>query len=267
MSDKKVRGLIIFASFIMIFSGVILYLMFDKQGFGKNTNGNYVNLDVNDYVEISPISFNNYNDVYDSINVSRVDIKNIDNELISDFISKEEKIINYIHRYYNQIINSDNITANNSVNSMIKAKINGAVLSVFYRVDFKLDETIFEDNNKVYMVTLNIDLATNKVLVNDNLLSKYSYSKKYIAEKLFNEDILIDSGQIVIDKNTNISLTKGDVERRKNEYINEIISEFDNIIYMYIEDGSLVLIYDSKELKELFFDNKFETEIKVRYLK
>ena len=59
MSDKKVRGLIIFASFIMIFSGVILYLTFDKQGFGKNTNGNYVNLDVNDYVEISPISFKN----------------------------------------------------------------------------------------------------------------------------------------------------------------------------------------------------------------
>ena len=40
------------------------------------------------------------------------------------------------------------------------------------------------------LLTLNIDLKTNKILTTEDLLLKYSYTKEYIAEKLFNNDTL-----------------------------------------------------------------------------
>ena len=110
-------------------------------------------------------------------------------------------------------------------------------------------------------------MRTNKVLTNADLLLKYDYNKNFIADKLFIEEILIGKGQVVIDKNTNISLTRSDIERKKDSYINRIILDFDNTIDMYIESNNLVLVYDKKELKNNFFDNEFETDIVFKYLK
>ena len=130
-----------------------------------------------------------------------------------------------------------------------------------------LDNDIFVDSNMNYIITYNIDLMTNKILTNDDLLSKYNYSKNYIGEKLFIEDILIGNDQVVIDKYTNISLTQKDIERRKDYYVERIIQEFDSIVVMYIDSGSLVLSYDKNKLKEIFFDGDFNTQIQERYLK
>lgn len=267
MNDKKVRGLVIVSALVLLLAGTGLYIIFDKQGMGINKTNNYVNYNVNNYVEVTPVVFNTYNNVYSSINVSKINIKNIDEGMTKEFLEKEEEIISYITGYYKEITANSNYLPVNTVSSTIKTQINGAVLSILYKVDFNLDKSIFEDNVKSYMATLNIDLGTNKALTKENLLSKYNYSKSYIAEKLFNEDVLIENGQVVIDKNTNISLTKSDIERRKEEYVNRIISEFDNIIDMYIENNSLVLVYDKKELNNVFFDNKFDTDVKFRYLK
>lgn len=266
MSDKKVRCLVVVASVILLLLGAILYITFDKLGLGKKTN-NYINYNVNDYIEVSPVVFNNYTDVYTSISVSRIDIKNVDKNITKGFTDKEEEIIGYITGYYNDIKEIDGYIPVNNVSSTIKTQINGAILSIFYRLDFNLDENIFEDNIKSYTIATNIDLGTNKVLTYDDLFSKYNYTRDYIAEKLFNEDVLIGKGEVVIDKSTNISLTKSDIERKKDEYVNRIISEFDNIIDMYIESDSLVLVYDVKELKSIFFENKFDTDVKFRYLK
>ena len=79
--------------------------------------------------------------------------------------------------------------------------------------------------------------------------------------------VFLCNGQIVIDKNTNISLTKEDIERNKEEYINELITEFDNFINMYIDNKTLVIVYNKSELRNMFFDNEFDSELIVRYLK
>lgn len=267
MNDNKVRVLVMMTAVVLLIAGAVLYFVFDRQNLGNHKTDNYVNYNVNDYVEITPVAFSNYDDVYSSINVSRVEIKNLDESIIKDFITREEEIIDYITGYYNEISACDGYLPVNSVNSSIKTQLNGAVLSIFYRVDFYLDEDIFYDNVKCYFVAINIDLGTNKVLTNDDLLSKYNYTKNYIADKIFNEDVLIDKNQVVIDNDTNISLTKSDIERKKEEYVNRIISEFDNIIEIYIEENSLVLVYDAKQLKSIFFDNEFDIDIKLRYLK
>ena len=146
-------------------------------------------------------------------------------------------------------------------------QINSNILSIYFELDFNLDSNIFDNNIKKYFVTTNVDLTTGNIVTNDNFLEKYNYTKKYIAEKIYEEDLLITSGQIVIDKNTNISLTKEDIERKKNDYVNRIISEFDNIIKVYIENKTLVLVYNKRDLRGIFFDNDFDSEIITRYLK
>lgn len=267
MSDRRVRGLVLISAIILLLAGISLYIIFDKQGMGENKTGNYVNYNINDYVEISPVIFSGYNDVYSSINVSKVNFKNIDSDITNDFIQKENEVIDYVTGYYKEISANNNHLPVNTVSSSIKTQMNGAVLSIFYRIDFNLDESIFNDNIKSYVIATNIDLGTNKILSKENLLSKYDYSKEYIADKLFNEDVLIEKGQVVIDKNTNISLTRNDIERKKDTYVDRIVSEFDNIIDMYIENNTLVLTYDRKELRNIFFDNEFNTDIIFRYLK
>lgn len=267
MSDKSVKILIVAAAFILILSASILYVVFDRQGYSKNKVNSYVNYDVNDYIEVSNVPFTTYGDAYSSINVSKITFQNLDTSLTSTFLEEEEKLINYVSAYYREITQRDNYEPLNTVNTKYKTLINGAVLSVFYELDFVLDQNLFENNIKSYIITLNIDLGTKKVLTSDDLLSKYNYTRDSISERLFSDSVLIPKGQIVIDKNTNISLTRSDIERKKTEYVNRIISEFDNIINMYIESNSLAIVYDKKRLNDLFYSDKFVTDINIKYLK
>ena len=267
MNDKTARLMVTITALFLIISGAVLYMVFTKQGISKNNLNNYKHYDINDYIEVTPIVYDDYSSVYNEINVSKINIKNIDEKLIKDFIEQEKEIIGYINGYYNEIVANVNYTPINTASSTIKSQINDTILSIYYNLKFELDPQIFSENIKNYTIVLNIDLGTNKVLTNDDLLNKYNYEKEYIAEKIFNDEILIEKGQIVIDKNTNMSLTSNDIFRKKNKYIDDIITEFDNIIYLYTENNTLVMTYDSKELKNLFFDNIFDTNIKFKYLK
>ena len=267
MSDKKAKSLVLFGAIFLILIGIGLYKLFEYQGYKDEKEKNtFINYEASDYTVVSSVTLDNYNDVFDSINVERVTFKNIDDNLTRNFINEEEEIINYIKRYYNEINKAEH-TNSNTVNSRVKTIINDTILSVYYEIEFIFDENTYNDNIRNYIITYNIDLKTMKVLTTDDLLNKYNYTKDYISEKIFNDDILINDNEIVIDKNTNISFTKKDIERRKTEYISRIVNDFDNIIKMYIERGSLVLVYDSKEIKNIFFEGNFDTDIKIRYLK
>ena len=103
MSDKNTKILIIASAVALLLSGLILYKVFDAQGYSEHRANGYVNYKVNDYIEVTPVVFNKYNDFYSSVNVSRVNIKNINNNDIEDFIKMEDEIIGYIDAYYNEI--------------------------------------------------------------------------------------------------------------------------------------------------------------------
>ena len=269
MSEKTAKTLVVVSAIFLLLVGFGLYKLFEYQGINKDTTSRkIVNYDIKDYVETVPVVFNGYSNVYSKINVSRVTLKDLDNNVIKSFMDEEEKLIEYITTYYNEINNEvENYIPSNEVTSSIKMQINGAILSIYYELDFNLDKNIYSNNIKKYVITTNIDLATGRILSNNDLLKKYNYTRKYIVEKIFDEDLIIGNGQIVIDKNTNISLTKGDIERNKEEYINELITEFDNFINMYIDNKTLVIVYNKSELRNMFFDNDFDSELIVRYLK
>ena len=269
MSEKTAKALVVVSAIFLLLVGFGLYKLFEYQGINKDTTSRkIVNYDIKDYVETVPVVFNGYSNVYSKINVSRVNLKDLDNNVIKSFMDEEDKLIEYITTYYNEINNEvENYIPSNEVSSSIKMQINGAILSIYYELDFNLDKNIYSNNIKKYVITTNIDLATGRILSNNDLLKKYNYTRKYIVEKIFDEDLIIGNGQIVIDKNTNISLTKEDIERNKEEYINELITEFDNFINMYIDNKTLVIVYNKSELRNLFFDNDFDSELIVRYLK
>lgn len=269
MSEKTAKALVVVRAIFLLLVGFGLYKLFEYQGINKDTTSRkIVNYDIKDYVETVPVVFNGYSNVYSKINVSRVTLKDLDNDVIKNFMDEEDKLIEYITTYYNEINNEvENYIPSNEVSSSIKMQINGAILSIYYELDFNLDKNIYSNNIKKYVITTNIDLATGRILSNNDLLKKYNYTRKYIVEKIFDEDLIIGNGQIVIDKNTNISLTKEDIERNKEEYINELITEFDNFINMYIDNKTLVIVYNKSELRNMFFDNEFDSELIVRYLK
>lgn len=269
MSEKTAKVLVVVSAIFLLLVGFGLYKLFEYQGINKDTTSRkIVNYDIKDYVETVPVVFNGYSNVYSKINVSRVTLKDLDNDVIKNFMDEEDKLIEYITTYYNEINNEvENYIPSNEVSSSIKMQINGAILSIYYELDFNLDKNIYSNNIKKYVITTNIDLATGRILSNNDLLKKYNYTRKYIVEKIFDEDLIIGNGQIVIDKNTNISLTKEDIERNKEEYINELITEFDNFINMYIDNKTLVIVYNKSELRNMFFDNEFDSELIVRYLK
>ena len=269
MSEKTAKVLVVVSAIFLLLVGFGLYKLFEYQGINKDTTSRkIVNYDIKDYVETVPVVFNGYSNVYSKINVSRVTLKDLDNDVIKNFMDEEDKLIEYITTYYNEINNEvENYIPSNEVTSSIKMQINGAILSIYYELDFNLDKNIYSNNFKKYVITTNIDLATGRILSNNDLLKKYNYTRKYIVEKIFDEDLIIGNGQIVIDKNTNISLTKEDIERNKEEYINELITEFDNFINMYIDNKTLVIVYNKSELRNMFFDNEFDSELIVRYLK
>ena len=269
MSEKTAKVLVVVSAIFLLLVGFGLYKLFEYQGINKDTTSRkIVNYDIKDYVETVPVVFNGYSNVYSKINVSRVNLKDLDNNVIKSFMDEEDKLIEYITTYYNEINNEvENYIPSNEVSSSIKMQINGAILSIYYELDFNLDKNIYSNNIKKYVITTNIDLATGRILSNNDLLKKYNYTRKYIVEKIFDEDLIIGNGQIVIDKNTNISLTKEDIERNKEEYINELITEFDNFINMYIDNKTLVIVYNKSELRNMFFDNEFDSELIVRYLK
>lgn len=269
MSEKAAKVLVVVSAIFLLLVGFGLYKLFEYQGINKDTTSRkIVNYDIKDYVETVPVVFNGYSNVYSKINVSRVTLKDLDNDVIKNFMDEEDKLIEYVTTYYNEINNEvENYIPSNEVTSSIKMQINGAILSIYYELDFNLDKNIYSNNIKKYVITTNIDLATGRILSNNDLLKKYNYTRKYIIEKIFDEDLIIGNGQIVIDKNTNISLTKEDIERNKEEYINELITEFDNFINMYIDNKTLVIVYNKSELRNMFFDNEFDSELIVRYLK
>ena len=269
MSEKAAKVLVVVSAIFLLLVGFGLYKLFEYQGINKDTTSRkIVNYDIKDYVETVPVVFNGYSNVYSKINVSRVNLKDLDNNVIKSFMDEEDKLIEYITTYYNEINNEvENYISSNEVSSSIKMQINGAILSIYYELDFNLDKNIYSNNIKKYVITTNIDLATGRILSNNDLLKKYNYTRKYIVEKIFDEDLIIGNGQIVIDKNTNISLTKEDIERNKEEYIKELITEFDNFINMYIDNKTLVIVYNKSELRNMFFDNDFDSELIVRYLK
>ena len=92
MSEKTAKVLVVVSAIFLLLVGFGLYKLFEYQGINKDTTSRkIVNYDIKDYVETVPVVFNGYSNVYSKINVSRVTLKDLDNDVIKNFIIFFEK--------------------------------------------------------------------------------------------------------------------------------------------------------------------------------
>ena len=120
---------------------------------------------------------------------------------------------------------------------------------------------------------LNTKWILGMAIIKDGKISTYTNitEEYYLVDtpaKKMKEGYPLSS--ILINKKLNkydVYLTEEDKKRNKEEYINELITEFDNFINMYIDNKTLVIVYNKSELRNMFFDNDFDSELIVRYLK
>lgn len=121
MSEKTAKALVVVSAIFLLLVGFGLYKLFEYQGINKDTTSRkIVNYDIKDYVETVPVVFNGYSNVYSKINVSRVTLKDLDNDVIKNFMDEEDKLIEYITTYYNEINNEvENYIPSNEVSSSI----------------------------------------------------------------------------------------------------------------------------------------------------
>ena len=54
---------------------------------------------------------------------------------------------------------------------------------------------------------------------------------------------------------------------QRNPFGDMLVDVFYNFINMYIDNKTLVIVYNKSELRNMFFDNDFDSELIVRYLK
>ena len=97
-------------------------------------------------VKVAPRTFLNLVYTADGNNLDDI-LKDLDNDVIKNFMDEEDKLIEYITTYYNEINNEvENYIPSNEVSSSIKMQINGAILSIYYELDFNLDKNIYSNN-------------------------------------------------------------------------------------------------------------------------
>ena len=57
MSGKTAKALVIFSALFLILLGVGLYKLFEYQGYDKKETNKFINYNVKDYIETTPIIF------------------------------------------------------------------------------------------------------------------------------------------------------------------------------------------------------------------
>lgn len=163
-----------------------------------------------------------------------VNLKNIDENIINDFLKKQETIIN------NKGVISTDITKGIYQN----------ILSV------KIVYTILTDkDNSEDILTLNIDLKNNKLLTNEELLDMTNSSYKSIATSIFNEYIKLssDSDILVTDAITGSKLSSARFNEDSEKYIIRIREKLPDIMNLYLQDSKIYYIVELSEIDKVCY--------------
>lgn len=207
----------------------------------NNEQDNNAILRVQDYVTEEDII---EKELYTDIEIKEVKFKNLDDNLVKDFVAEQNKIINNIK---NKNITIDDINVYGGSKYMATTdvwyQINSDILTVYYKVNEMHYEGWLCPSN---LITINIDLKNNKVLSNEETLKLVNYSFQDIAEKEYDKTLsnLDESIKLYVDVEKEI--TKEQFIEDKTYYINKIVSGLDEVTNVYIENGEVK--YNVKEI-------------------
>lgn len=226
MKKKKVvkkeydyrRTFLVFAVVFSIIIGISTYWIYAYKHKHPYLEDNIINYKIDDYVKI---------------NGNIVSLENIDNKVVNDFISKQNKIISS-----NKIIDID-------------------ITKIIYKniLSIKIDYIMYgELSNYEEILTLNYDLKDNKLVDNDSLLNMTKVTYKDIADLLFNEYIkLDDTSGMVVDAITNEKITGTEFNDNSYKYITRIRENLPDIMNLYIKDNKLYYTVKLKDINKLCY--------------
>lgn len=169
-------------------------------------------------------------------------LKNIDENINSYFIKKQENIINN----------------NNIVSVDITKELYNDILSIM----------ILYNNTDNYeeVLTINIDLTNDKLLSNEDLLDIANTNYKNIATNIFNEYLKLpdDSNKKVIDTITEKELTTSAFNNDSEKYIIRIREKLPEVINLYIQDSTVHYIVRLSEIDEVCYYTNEERLVNIK---
>lgn len=176
----------------------------------------------------------------------KIYLKNVNENIIANFSDNQEEIINN----------------NNVISVDITKGIYNGILSIMINYTIKADSNNYEE-----VLTLNVDLRSDKVLNNEELLNIGSTNYKSVATDIFNEYIKLanDSNNKVVDAITDKEMTVSEFNNSSEKYIIRIREKLPDIIKLYIDDNKIYYMVKLSEINKVcYYTNKDNRLVNIK---
>lgn len=161
-------------------------------------------------------------------------LKNIDNKIANDFKDKQLDIINN----------------NDIIDIKIDSGIYNNILSIVINYILAADLANYEE-----VLTINVNLKTDTIVTNEELLNMANTSYKEIATSIYNEYIAIptDFKYKVTDSITDEEMTVAEFNNNSEKYIIRIREKLPDIIKLYIKDNKIYYVVRMNEINKVCY--------------
>lgn len=260
--DKDKRQTIIAVILLVILIGAVIVITYivkfsELANEVDNDNNNEVINNSNpadQYVMVTPYQYADAEGIFTTFNVSTISFKNLDESLTSEFLQRQQEFIDTIDSYHQQVIDLG-VTdyGTNSIMSVINYTVSDSILSVVYQ--FKVNIPLLSINT-TEAISLNIDLANQRIMTNDLMLSYLEKDINNVANRVFEETIMTlnfeDNNYVDIDTETKVDATN--VESFREVYVTKIADYLQNNGIGYIVNDQYNIMYRNSDILALLFN-------------
>ena len=259
--DKDKRQTIIAVILLVILIGAVIVITYIVKFSGlANEVGNDNNEVINNsnpadqYVTVTPYQYTDAEGVFTTFNVSTISFKNLDESLTSEFLQKQQEFIDRVDILHQQVLDLG-VTdyGTNSIMSVINYTVSDSILSVVYQ--FKVNIPLLSINT-TEAISLNIDLANQRIMTNDLMLSYLEKDINNVANRVFEETIMTlnfeDNNYVDIDTETKVDATN--VESFREVYVTKIADYLQNNGIGYIVNDQYNIMYRNSDILALLFN-------------
>ena len=261
--DKDKRQTIIAVILLVILIGAVIVITYIVKFSGlanevdnDNNNNEVINNSnpADQYVMVTPYQYADAEGIFTTFNVSTISFKNLDESLTSEFLQRQQEFIDRVDILHQQVLDLG-VTdyGTNSIMSVINYTVSDSILSVVYQ--FKVNIPLLSINT-TEAISLNIDLANQRIMTNDLMLSYLEKDINNVANRVFEETIMTlnfeDNNYVDIDTETKVNATN--VESFREVYVTMIADYLQNNGIGYIVNDQYNIMYRNSDILALLFN-------------
>lgn len=260
--DKDKKQTIIAVILLVILIGAVIVITYIVKFSGlanevDNDNNNEVINNSNpadQYVTVTPYQYADAEGIFTTFNVSTISFKNLDESLTSDFLQRQQEFIDRVDILHQQVLDLG-VTdyGTNSIMSVINYTVSDSILSVVYQ--FKVNIPLLSINT-TEAISLNIDLANQRIMTNDLMLSYLEKDINNVANRVFEENIMTlnfeDNNYVDIDTEMKVDATN--VESFREVYVTKIADYLQTNGIGYIVNDQYNIMYLNSDILALLFN-------------